>query len=125
VDPATNRAGAVPVGLFAPDSLAVGPSGIWVASSGDQFVVRISPRTLKVVARIKVGLGPSNPAIASDGTVFVPNNADGTVSRIDPRRNRVVATFRVGSHPYPAATAFGDVWVPASGGRQVVRFPVG
>jgi len=86
--------------------------------------VRLNPRTLRVVARVKVGLGPSNAAIASDGSVFVPN-ADGTVSRIDPARNKVVATFKVGPRPYPAASAFGDVWVPLSGGRQVVRFHVG
>jgi virginiamycin B lyase len=78
-----------------------------------------------VVARVRVGLGPSNAAIAGDGSVFVPNNADGTVSRIDPSRNKVVATYRVGPKPFPAATAFGDVWVPLAGGRQVVRFHVG
>jgi YVTN family beta-propeller protein len=78
-----------------------------------------------VVARVKVGLGPSNAAIAGDGSVFVPNNADGTVSRIDPVHNKVVATYRVGPKPFPAAAAFGDVWVPLSGGRQVVRFRVG
>jgi hypothetical protein len=47
------------------------------------------------------------------------------VSRIDPARSRVVATYKVGPKPYPAATAFGDVWVPLAGGRQVVRFHVG
>ena len=78
-----------------------------------------------MVARVKVGLGPSNAAIAGDGSVFVPNNADGTVSRIDPARNKVVATYKVGPKPFPAATAFGDVWVPLAGGRQVVRFHVG
>jgi DNA-binding beta-propeller fold protein YncE len=57
--------------------------------------------------------------------VFVPNTVDGTVSRIDPARNTVVATYKVGPTPYPAATAFGDVWVPVSGGTQVVRFHVG
>ncbi len=47
------------------------------------------------------------------------------MSRIDSRRNKVVATFRVGPKPFPAAAAFGDVWVPVTGGRQVVRFHVG
>jgi DNA-binding beta-propeller fold protein YncE len=125
VDPATNRARAVPVGLSAPDSLAVSDAAIWVASSADTKVVRLNPKTLKVVARVKVGLGPSNPAIAPDGSVFVPNLAGGTVSRIDPARNKVVATFKVGPKPFPAAQAFGDIWVPISGGSQVVRFHVG
>jgi YVTN family beta-propeller protein len=85
----------------------------------------LNPRTLRVVARVKVGFGPSNAAIAPDGSVFVPNTPDGTVSRIDSARNKVVATYKVGRNPYPAATAFGDVWVPLSGGTQVVRFHVG
>ena len=80
---------------------------------------------MRVVARVKIGFGGSNAAFAADGSVFVPNIGDGTVSRIDPARNRVVATFKVGPKPFPAATAFGDVWVPLSGGRQVVRFHVG
>ncbi|MGZ4334432.1 MAG: hypothetical protein ACXVRJ_09200 [Gaiellaceae bacterium] len=57
--------------------------------------------------------------------MFVPNNADGTVSRIDPARNKVVFTYKVDPKPFPAAAAFGDVWVPLSGGSQVVRFRVG
>ena len=74
---------AVPVGLLSPDSVAVSDTAIWVTSSADRFAVRLDPRTMRVVARVKVGLGPSNAAIAGDGSVFVPNNADGTVSRID------------------------------------------
>ncbi len=58
VDPATNRARAVPVGLQSPDSIAVGDTAIWVTSSAGDVAVRLDPGTLKVVARVKVGLGP-------------------------------------------------------------------
>ena len=74
---------------------------------------------------MKVGLGLSNPAIAPDGSVFVPNIGDGTVGRVDPARKRVVATFKVGPKPFPAAEAFGDIWVPASGTNRVTRIHVG
>jgi YVTN family beta-propeller protein len=89
---------------------------------------RASPRAsspARVVARLKVGFGPSNPAIAADGTVFVPNHGEGTVSRIDPALNRVVATWKVGPAPFTAALAFGDVWVPTSYATSVVRIRVG
>ena len=76
VDPATNRARAVPVGLQSPDSIAVGDTAIWVTSSAGDVAVRLDPGTLKVVARVKVGLGPSNAAIGGDGSVFVPNNGE-------------------------------------------------
>ena len=96
-----------------------------MTSSSDQYAVRLNPRTLKPVARVKVGVGPSNPAFASDGSVFVPNHLDGTVSRIDQRTNKVIATYKVGAKPFPAAAGFGDVWVPVTGANRVVRFHVG
>jgi YVTN family beta-propeller protein len=111
--------------MISPDSLAVTSTAVWVASSAGQQVIRLDPRTGKVAARIKVGLGPSNPAVAPDGSIFVPNHLSGTVSRIDPDRNRVGATLKVGPKPFPAAQAFGNVWVPVSGGSEVVRIHVG
>jgi YVTN family beta-propeller protein len=125
VDPTTNLARPIPTGLYGPESLAVSDRAIWVTAGSGSTVVRINPRTLNVVARVKVGFGPNNPAIAADGSVFVPNHGDGTVSRIDAARNRVIGTWRVGPAPFPAAFAFGDVWVPVRGGRTIVRFHVG
>jgi hypothetical protein len=37
----------------------------------------------------------------------------------------VVGTWEVGANPFPAAFAFGDIWVPANGGTNVTRFHVG
>jgi YVTN family beta-propeller protein len=77
------------------------------------------------VATIRVGRGPENPAVAPDGTVFVPNVFDDTVSRIDPATNSVIETIPVGVKPFPAASAFGDIWVPSSGGTEVYRLHAG
>jgi YVTN family beta-propeller protein len=108
-----------------PRSVAVSPSAVWVSNFHDNTVSRIDPSTDKVVATIPVGAGPDNAAAAADGTVFVPNVTDGTVSRIDPTINEVVDTLTVGSMPYPVAFAFGDIWVPIAGGRDVARIHVG
>ena len=77
------------------------------------------------IATIPVGDGPDNAAVAADGTVFVPNVTAGTVSRIDPATNKVVDTIPVGPKPFPIAYAFGDIWVPISGGRDVYRIHLG
>ena len=77
------------------------------------------------MATIHVGQQPENPAVADDGTVFVPNLADNTVSRIDPATNRVIGTIPVGTMPFPAANAFGDIWVPAAGESHVYRLHIG
>ena len=70
------------------------------------------------MATIRVGQGPENAAVATDGTVFVPNVAADTVSRIDPATNTVIQTIAVGLLPFPAAGAFGDIWVPSSRGTR-------
>jgi len=77
------------------------------------------------VATIRVGAGPENAAVATDGTVFVPNVFDDSVSRIDPATNKVVQTIPVGVKPFPAASAFGDIWVPSAGGTEVYRLHIG
>jgi hypothetical protein len=38
---------------------------------------------------------------------------------------QVVGTIAVGQKPFPAAFAFGDVWVPSYGGREVYRIHIG
>jgi peptide/nickel transport system substrate-binding protein len=123
INPRTNRFTRVPAGAE-PSTLAAGDNAVWVANRTTGTVTRINPRTNRIVARIKVGRLPSNPAIAVDGTVFVPNAGSGTVSRIDPGTNRVVQTLRVGGGPYPSTSAFGDVWVPDFQGDSIFRIDV-
>jgi hypothetical protein len=36
----------------------------------------------------------------------------------------VINTTDVGPRPFPAASAFGDIWVPSSGGTDVYRVHV-
>jgi YVTN family beta-propeller protein len=69
-------------------TIAVGPGGVWVADPFDEQVVRIDPKTRRVMARIPAG------AVT---TVAVGGNAVWALSplglvRIDPARDRVVAT---------------------------------
>jgi YVTN family beta-propeller protein len=54
----------------------------------------------------------------------VPNLMSNTVSRIDPATNTVVNTIPVGTRPFPAAAAFGDIWVPSAGGTDVYRIHI-
>jgi YVTN family beta-propeller protein len=124
IDTRIGRVSFVRVGN-GPRALAVSPTAVWVSNFSDNTVSRIDPSTRKVVATIPVGKGPDNAAIAGDGTVFVPDVTAGTVSRIDPATNKVVDTIEVGAQPFPIAFAFGDIWVPIYGGRDVDRIHVG
>jgi YVTN family beta-propeller protein len=124
IDAHTNRVSTVRVG-DTPRSVAVTSDAIWVSNNRSNTVSRINPKTRKVVATIHVGQGPENAAIGADGTVFVPNVGDDTVSRIDPATNKVIQTISVGIRPFPAAAAFGDIWVPSAGGTEVYRLHIG
>ena len=124
IDTRTNRVSFVRVGN-GPHAVAASATAVWVSNSDDGTVSRIDPSTRAVVAATPVGTGPDNAAIAADGTVFVPNVGAGTVSRIDPATNKVVDTIAVGPSPFPTAFAFGDIWVPIYGGREVYRIHVG
>lgn len=37
----------------------------------------------------------------------------------------MIATIKVGLKPFPAALAFGDIWVPVTGANRLVRIHVG
>ena len=124
IDVHTGRVSSVQVGT-GPRSVAVSPTAVWVSNALDQTVSRIDPATRTVVATIPIPGNPENPAVADDGTVFVPSVFADTVSRIDPATNSVVDTIAVGPKPFPAASAFGDIWVPTYGGQEVYRIHVG
>jgi YVTN family beta-propeller protein len=93
-----------------PDALTYLDGSIWVADYGGTQVVRIDPRTGRVLARITVGSAP----IWIDGdrsAVWVANYDAATVSRIDPARNRVTDTIPVGSEPEGLAITGHMLWV--------------
>ena len=94
----------------APAAIASGAEGIWIASSGENSVLRLDPKTFTVRQTIPVGNGPTGVAIGADA-VWVANGLDGTVSRIDPRANKVVQTKQVGNGPTAIAYGLGSVWV--------------
>ncbi|MEX0973527.1 MAG: PKD domain-containing protein [Solirubrobacterales bacterium] len=94
---------------------AAGAREALVANSGDGSVSVIELGTGSTVATIGVGNGPSDVAIAPDGSrAYVTNEADGTVSAIDVGARSVLgAPIAVGSEPRGIAIAPG-------GGRAYV-----
>ena len=78
---------------------------VWIADTHAGTVIRIDPKTNKVVATIPVGpAGTSGPNWLASGLgsiwVDIPNNS--TVVRIDPVTNRIQATI-----PTPTLTRAG------------------
>jgi YVTN family beta-propeller protein len=126
-------AATIPVGPAPADLrvLALGDGAVWVTVR--DALVRLDPRTDRVVARIIVH-SPAGAA-AGGGSVWVSNADDGTLTRIDARTNRVVTRVRVGVTPASVALAGGFAWVVNNGegtvsqvdtatNRVVARIPV-
>ena len=130
VDPKTGRVVAdVPIG-GRPVAIAIGAGGVWVANADDQTIVRIDPKTKKVVKTIG-GLGSDVSEVAvGSGAVWVAGGNDGTLTRIDPALNAPGAPIDLGAggelvkQPvFLVATGAGDVWVTR--GNDVLRVDPG
>ncbi|MGI9603002.1 MAG: Vgb family protein [Acidimicrobiales bacterium] len=106
--------------VSSPYVAAVGEEAVWVASTDRDEVVRIDPRTNRIVASVPVEASPTGVAIGA-GAVWVASRETGLVLRIDPARNEVVATIVVGESPVWVTTAAGAVWVANNGDNTVSR----
>jgi YVTN family beta-propeller protein len=95
---------------------------IWIVSP-DGVVLRIDPRSGRVLESVDVGNAPS--AITKGaGSVWVTNSADGTVTRIDPT-TLVATTIPVGHGPAAVAVNAAGAWIANAGDNALVRVDTG
>jgi YVTN family beta-propeller protein len=92
-----------------PNELAAAFGSIWVSNHHGASVSRIDPKTLKVIAKIGVGVQPANIAIGL-GALW-ETNYDGTISRIDPTTNRASSVGHFGHLCGQPAIAAAALWV--------------
>ena len=95
-----------------PCGAASGFGSVWVATYGAGQLVRIDPRSNRVVSRIRVARGIC-PILVAAGSVWVASDKRNRLYRIDPRRGHVVARIPVAEWPAHLTAAFGSVWVSA------------
>jgi streptogramin lyase len=87
---------------------------VWVANDGGTLV-RIDPKTNRVIRRIRVGAGACSLA-ASDNALWIANYKRGLI-RVTPRAR--VKRISVGSIPFDVLVAYKRIWVTAWGGGQL------
>jgi serine/threonine-protein kinase len=117
IDPRSNRLSRPPgpVGRE-PVDVAVGLDAIWIADRARNEVVRVSPRTLRIEARIRVGAGPSVLAVTG-AFVWVANSTDRALTRIDPGRNETVgAPVEIGKEIDDLVAGAGSLWLAGGDG---------
>jgi YVTN family beta-propeller protein len=88
---------------------------VWVVVDGSDLVVKVDPKTNKVVAKIPAGSRPHSSATGF-GSIWVTDHGEATLVRIDPSRNKVVARI---------ADVGGDVAVTVAGDSVWVATPDG
>jgi DNA-binding beta-propeller fold protein YncE len=104
-----------------PSGLAVGAGSVWVARNDDRTLLRIDPRSNRVLATIPTGVH-AFAAAASATAVWVTDFENDALVRVDPRTNRVVATVRDVPHgPAGVAITDGAVWVTFGRADVVAR----
>ena len=104
-----------------PSGVAVGGGSVWVARNDDRTLLRIDPRTNRVVDAIPTGVFAFAVA-ASDDAVWLTDYEHEAVARVDPRQRRIVAVLRdVPRGPAGIAVTPGAVWVSCGGSDVVVR----
>jgi DNA-binding SARP family transcriptional activator len=125
IDPRANRVIAdTPVGV-APDSIAAGVGGVWVANTEDHSISNIDPVSRRVVRTL--GFGDSVDSVAADaGALWTVDSTRGVASRIDPTFKTALSTVDVGDRagvgtsPNPIAVSGGAAWV-ANNASAVIR----
>jgi virginiamycin B lyase len=86
--------------------LVFGAGSLWVGAWRDQEVVRIAPRSNRVIARLPAGgRNPAGLAVGA-GTIWVLHPDTDEVVRLDPGTGGVVARIKLG--PLPFEFARGD-----------------
>ncbi len=124
IDPASNKLTASSeLPIFPSAMLSAGDGSLWLASTLDGEVVRIEPKTGKVLATVAI---PGVQALTEgDGTIWATARtgmANGHVARIDPNTNQLEGETDVPIQPAAARFVDQALWIVDEGGGDVVRF---
>ena len=105
----------IATGTAAAYNIWLGGGSVWVADDRGASVVRISPASNRVVARVRVGDGPADMAF-DGGTAWVINHRDRVLSRIDLATNEATSLGAVaGDAPERMVFAHGSLWITGRG----------
>ena len=122
IDPRSNRVVAVYRLPGSPYAVASGRGSVWVTLRNANVLVRVHPRTGRILARIPVR-GPVG-VVADDQQVWVASSRDNSAQLVDVARNRIAVRVRVSAEVETLALCGRTLWA-ASGGGSVTRIDTG
>ena len=111
----------IPVSIAAaPCAAAAGGRFVWVSEYGSPYLVRINPKTNKVVGKTRIGFGSCGLAYGA-GSMWVEDTSSSTISRVSVATGKRLKAIPVGSTPYDATFAAGAAWTTANGKSELER----
>ena len=103
----------------APCAAAAAGGSVWVSEYGSPYLLRIDPRSNKILSKTHIGFGSCGLG-AGAGSLWVEDTSSGTLSRVSLKTRKRVA-IAVGDQPYDATFAYGAAWVTSYGAGDVER----
>lgn len=104
----------------APCAAAGGGRYVWVSEYGAPYLLRVDPRTNRVVGKTGIGYGSCGLGYGA-GSLWVEDTSSSTVSRVSVSTGKRVKTIRVGITPYDTTFAYGAAWTTAYGRGELER----
>jgi DNA-binding beta-propeller fold protein YncE len=103
-----------------PCAAAAGGKYVWVSEFSAPYLVKIDPRTNKVVGKTKIGSGSCGLGYGA-GSLWIEDTNSNTISRVSVTTGKRVKAIPVGFTPYDATFAYGAAWTTAYASGDVER----
>jgi YVTN family beta-propeller protein len=106
--------------VAAPCAAAAGGRFVWVSEYGAPYLLKIDPRTDKVVAKTGIGSGSCGLGYGA-GSLWIEDTSSSTVSRVSVTTGKRIRAIPVGLQPYDATFAYGAAWATAYSAGELDR----
>ena len=103
-----------------PCASAGGGGAVWVSDYGSPYLLKIDPKSNKVVRKIGIGSGSCGLGFGA-GSLWIEDTNTNTVSRVSARTGKRIKAIPVGNTPYDAMFAYGSAWVTSNADGDVER----
>jgi YVTN family beta-propeller protein len=107
-----------------PCAAAGGAGFVWVSEYSSPYLLKINPKTNKVVKKIGIGNGSCGLGFGA-GSLWVEDTTSNTISRVSVATGKRTAAVMVGLQPYDSTFAYGADWATSYGNGELDRIDPG
>jgi streptogramin lyase len=120
IDPDTHLIRRVPVRAEGPGWPRCVRGTLWVTTADS--VLRLDPRTGRVLSKLRIGGTPADAALGPDDLVWVTDKQRSLVHRVTLDGRSVVDSFPAGAGAFALVRVKGSMWITSFAGSDVRRY---